>query len=244
MKLLKSDLKKVIRECLYEIMTEDAQFRTELVKEALADLVGQRRHVVEQRQRSVQKPQQRTEQKRVNSQPNIAVKQQVQLQSRSSTQRIKQPRARQQTGDLFEALVADTMEHTLPHQIGSDMRSPKSRMWSEVVNYDANLEDGPATRLARAAQDQYSVSNVIKPRLDSHIQQHGSNSQDLDSISLSQLREVHAGADDMTDTDATSIDQLGLADRNWDAHIDGVQDQSFDLEQFASELEDVVEDQK
>lgn len=219
MKLRKSVLKTVIKECLYEILTEDVQLRTTLVREALVDIVGGRNKI-----REVVQP--RKQQTTEISRPS----QKQQQRSRLPQKIVKAPK---KDIDLFESIVIDTMEHTLPKQVSSDRKNPLSRSWSDAVQYDANQEEGPLTRLAQASRNNAGVVSRKQLIENDDIED---DVPGLEGISLSQLREAASSNSD-SEVPETALDQLGLTQRDWNAHVES-NGRSFDLASFANELEE------
>lgn len=248
MKLRKSDLKAVIRECLREILTEDVQLRTSLVREALVDIVGAQRQQaqrqsLERRTRVSESaaPRQRPVQQRTSVVKPIRQRTPEQQLPRVSRGSVSKRRSHEDgevvEGDLFEALVVDTLQNTLPKQ--TDRRNPLGSNWGDAVRYTGNQEEGPAARLAQASRMSAEVGvgrvqrrQVVQPP-DDDVAPDG-----LEGVSLSQLHEaVASDVEDRSNVPGSALDDLGLTQRDWSAHVDGGAS-SFDLAAFASELDD------
>jgi hypothetical protein len=248
-KLRKSDLKVVIKECLREILSEDVQLRTTLVREALVDIIGAQRQQTQRstlERRNARISEVAAHRQHPVPQRSVAAKQTHQRVSDQQPHRIprgdgvRKRSTREDAdlgGDLFEALVVDTLENTLPKQ--TDRRNPLGSSWTDAVRYNGNQEEGPATRLTQTSRMSATDGDIGRVQRRHVTQQHNDDiaPEGLEGVSLSQLREAAATNVGDSNVHGSALDDLGLTQRDWSAHVDGGSS-SFDLAAFASELDD------
>lgn len=206
MKLTKKQLKGVVKQCIIEVLRENPRLGTALVKEAIVDMFGDKLLTgdVVHEARSPKKT-------------NVPA---MMRKKPARARNAKKPNSVEEMAeptDLFEALAADTMMHTLPDQVAKDRSTPTSRSWADMIHSEEALEEGPAARLRQAAmmpepqrpqtssaytqyqsvqQSSQPVQQPYPPAQQQALQQTAA----LDQLSPSQLKAMYEAQQRDTDT--------------------------------------------
>ena len=238
LKMKKGELKRLIKECVVEVLRENPGFRT-VVKEAVADVLDDRMLVNEslssKTARTTEPTQQRRRRPKGTNVPALVRGSQPKTQSKSQHDQHDEPT------DLFEAIMADTMLNTLPDQIAEERSSPKSHSWEELVNSDSAIEEGPLARLRQAAmtpepQRMHTATHTVQPQyMSSQYEVLQQPPSPIGEPSQAQLMEMFKQqqriAQQQTSQQQVPQQQapqhvpddlaaLGLFDKKWDAHIE------------------------
>lgn len=192
-KLQKSALKDLVRECLLDVIREDPT----LVREVLAGAVSSLLEVTSApaRLRASQPVAEHTQHQasRVRRDKPASTRQHIR-----EGKPVRRPTTtREAPGDIFEQLAADTLARTLPQQ----ERQDRSRSLA-MLDLDTNIEEGPAARLAEARRQPDVMQHVQRQQTQpvqtiDPIVAGGFDSSMLDSLTPEQLlqlsRQQHAG---------------------------------------------------
>ena len=144
MKLKRSQLKALIKECLYDILEEDGDIMTDIVKDVIMEMKEQRRRNVKRGERSASRTQVEQHQKHTSG----TTTSEIVAASGTSDDR----------SNLWEALAADTLQNTLVKQGVAERKvKPGPASWEALISSDT-IEEGPMTHLA-AAQGVHSTVN-------------------------------------------------------------------------------------
>lgn len=146
MKLTKTDLKHIVKQCLLEIMIEDGSIMREVVGEVLSEMSTHRQQVKTQKTSHVT-PQQTNEQRSRRDALLQHKRSQLQQAPTSTPHRGKR--------DMWDIIAEDTMKTTLREQLASDRKNNMSN-WASVVTSEENVDDSPLKHLRAAQQSQQS----------------------------------------------------------------------------------------
>ncbi len=225
-KIRKLDLKKLIKECIVEIVREDPRIGKMIVKEAIIDMFGKRMLLdVSQQRRPAQANKRRP--KRTNIPAMVQGKRPV-----SEQEELEEPE------NLFEQIAADTMMNTMPDQITSDQSAKKkSRSWAEMAGDDGIMDDGPLSHLRAAAMqpdpnhDRRIAMQQSTPQ--APVQQPMMHDQPvIGEPSQSQIEQMYKLQQTQSDSPASQaaavpvesvipddLAAIGLGNKNWGAHF-------------------------
>jgi len=145
MKLGKSELKAIVKQCLVEIMIEDGSIMREVVGEVLSEMSSQRQQPRQQQRASTQQPRQR-------EQLEERSRREALLQHTRAQRQTKGP-VQPQKKDLWDIIAEDTMKTTLREQIASDRKNNMSN-WASVITSEDSLDESPMKHLRAAAMSQ------------------------------------------------------------------------------------------
>ena len=215
-KLPKSALKTLVRECLADIMTEDPQFARDILLGAMSSLLESntqiRRSRRDQRAQAdslveaghaddADEPRHVSHVKRGTSRSRN-----VPVPDTRAVQRPTVSRVTNKKGDIFEQLAADTLERTIPAQAQVEARR------SRLYDTETNREGGPATRLAEASR--MPMTRQATQTIE-RVNPRDVESSRFDDMSYDQLKTM---AQQSRARGGSLVAEHGMPTYDWDAH--------------------------